>query len=214
MKTLIQKYPVISILRNIPEKYLVQYVNAIINGGIHCFEVALNTPDGDKQIKLLKQEFKNKIVVGGGTAITKERIDRAVEAGAEFLLTPSSSEKIIRYCHDQKIKILPGVMTPTDVELCVSYGYDTMKLFPAGDLPLNYVKSLKGPFDQTDYVAVGGISLSNAAQYLDSGYSGVGIASGLVPDEYIINMDWPAVTAYIRDRLPAIMACKSINSIG
>ncbi len=201
MKDLIKKHPIISILRNIPDSILVPYAEAILNGGIHCFEVALNTAGGDKQIKVLKQEFKDQIIVGGGTAITKERIDAAMEAGAEFLLTPSSSEKIISYCHDLKIKMLPGVMTPTDVELCVSYGYNTMKLFPAGDLPMKYVRSLKGPFDQTEYVAVGGVSLSNAGLFFENGFLGVGIASNLAPAAYLSEKNWHAITEYIRSSL-------------
>ena len=66
--------------------------------------------------------------------------------------------------------ILPGVFTATDVGICLEYGYDTMKLFPAGDMPLGYVKSLKGPFDGTDYVAVGGVNLENIKDFLAAGY--------------------------------------------
>jgi 2-dehydro-3-deoxyphosphogluconate aldolase/(4S)-4-hydroxy-2-oxoglutarate aldolase len=95
-------------------------------------------------------------------------------------------------------------MTPSDVELCVNHGFHVLKLFPAGDLPTGYIKSLKGPFDNTDYVAVGGVKADNIVNFLNSGFIGVGIGSNLVPKEIIDRKDWAAATAYITELIRSI----------
>lgn len=107
--------------------------------------------------------------MGAGTVTTPERCRIAMDSGAEFVLTPSVNRDTIEFCLKHAIRILPGVMTPTDVDVCLSYGLNIMKLFPAGDLPENYIKSLKGPFDGTEYVAVGGVNAGNIGTFLKEG---------------------------------------------
>src|SRR5699024_6373784 len=84
------------------------------------------------------------------------------------------------------------------VSRCLSYGYRTLKLFPASDLPLHYIKSLKGPFPQAEFVAVGGISPENTAEYLNAGYGGVGIGSSLTDKTLFARKDWGQITEDIR----------------
>lgn len=199
MKLILSQSPIIAILRNFPSELLIPYVESILNGGIRAFEVAMNTPNGAKQIAVLKEFFGNSITVGAGTAITVERIDAAIDAGAEFFLTPSVEERLLQYYHKNHLRLLPGVMTPSDVALCLKYEYPIMKLFPAGDLPPSYIKSLKGPFDTTDYVAVGGIHPGNIQSFFDSGFIGAGIGGSLVPSNIIQCRNWDDASAYIRE---------------
>ncbi|NLD88520.1 MAG: bifunctional 4-hydroxy-2-oxoglutarate aldolase/2-dehydro-3-deoxy-phosphogluconate aldolase [Clostridiales bacterium] len=180
MKELTKKYKITAILRGMETERAVRYVSALYEGGLRLFEVALNTKDALNQIERLCAEFPGAII-GAGTVLTPSLASDAVSAGAKFLLSPSTNPEVLEYCASQKIKILPGVLTPTDVSVCLSYGISTMKLFPAGDMPKSYVKSLRGPFDGTEYVAVGGISPENTPEYLKAGYIGVGIGSSLVP---------------------------------
>ena len=79
-----------------------------------------------------------------------------------------------------------------------------MKLFPAGDFPMKYIRSLKGPFDGTEYVAVGGVNLDNARDFIENGFAGVGIGSNLMPKEFIQNKDWERAAKYIADRMKSI----------
>lgn len=95
-------------------------------------------------------------MVGAGTAITVGLAKKALEAGAQFLLTPGTPLDVMEYCKKNRVKLLPSVLTPSEVAVSLEYGYQTMKLFPAGNMPLNYVKSLKGPFDRAEFVAIGG----------------------------------------------------------
>ena len=111
-------------------------------------------------------------MVGAGTAITVGLAKKALEAGAQFLLTPGTPLDVMEYCKKNRVKLLPSVLTPSEVAVSLEYGYQTMKLFPAGNMPLNYVKSLKGPFDRAEFVAIGGVSPGNCKKFLASGISG------------------------------------------
>ena len=193
MREILREHPILAIMRNIPSEKLIDYVEAIRQGGVNFFEVAMNTPDAVDQIRRLKAHFG-----GAGTVITVERAKAAVEAGAQFMVTPSTDIPVLAYCRDHGIPMTPGVLTPTDVSTCLSYGFDVMKLFPAGDMPMNYVKSLKGPFDGTDYVAVGGVTTDNMEEFLRRGCIGLGIGSGMIPKEAVNNCDWEAGTAHVK----------------
>ena len=197
MKTIIQNNPVCAILRGVDPSKVLDYAKAVYAGGIRMFEVAMNSEGAADQIDQLRTAFGDTAWVGAGTVTTPERCEAAKASGAQFFLTPSATVSTLEFCREQGIPLLPGIMTPTDVAVCLSYGYTTMKLFPAGDLPMGYIKSLKGPFDGTEYVAVGGVSPANIRQFFDAGFIGVGIGSSLAPKELVKAGQWDQVTDYI-----------------
>ena len=94
------------------------------------------------------------------------------------------------YCAENDIALLPGVLTPTDVATSLQFGYKTMKLFPAGSMPRHYVKDLQGPFDGTNYMAIGGVSPANIREFFDAGCISVGLASSLMPKDAVAANDW------------------------
>lgn len=198
IEEIVKANPVIGILRNVDSQLLPYYVESILNGGIHAIEVAMNTPDGAEQIRSLKTRFGKDLLIGAGTAITPERIHTAFNAGASFFLTPSVTEENLTRLSECHIPVLPGVFSPSDVELCLRHGFYTMKLFPAAELPLSYIKSLKGPFSNTEYVAVGGVSIENLADLFHAGFIGAGVGSSLVPRKYIDNRDWAGAAKEVR----------------
>ncbi|WP_233460689.1 bifunctional 4-hydroxy-2-oxoglutarate aldolase/2-dehydro-3-deoxy-phosphogluconate aldolase [Enterocloster lavalensis] len=204
-RQIFEQNPILAIMRNVPLEDTLNYAEAILNGGVKCFEVALNGAHACRQITLLRGEFGGDIVVGAGTAITVERAVNAMEVGAQFLLTPSAQPEILAYCRERGIALLPGALTPTDVALCVTHGFHTMKLFPAGDMPVNYIKSLKGPFDGTDYVAIGGVDCQNIGLFFRNGFLGAGLGSNIMPAEAIASKDWKAGTAWVRKIVEAAL---------
>lgn len=199
IRELFKTHRLCAILRNVPDSQVLNYAEAAYAGGIRLFEVAMNTETGDRQIRKLRDAFAGReVYIGAGTVIDEDRCLRAADAGAQFFLTPSAARSIMEYCRETGMPILPGVFTATDVGICLEYGYDTMKLFPAGDMPLGYVKSLKGPFDGTDYVAVGGLNLENIKDFLAAGYIGAGIGSNLIPKTMIAEGKWKDAEARVR----------------
>ncbi len=204
MKTIIEKYPVTAILRNVPEDVLIDYLESLYQGGLRSFEISFSAPDAPAQLRRAKGAMPKDLLIGAGTILTVEDAKMAQQAGADFMLSPSTNPPVLSYCADQKIRFLPGVFSPTDVSICLEHGFRTLKLFPAGDLPLSYVKSLKGPFPDTEYVAVGGVSPANALSYFKAGYIGAGIGSSLVSPEDFAKRNWKAITASIRTFLDSL----------
>lgn len=197
MKQIINENPILAILRNIPDDILLNYADAIIGGGVKFFEVALNSKGALEQIARLKAHFGNNIFLGAGTAINVELAKSAIDAGAEFLLSPSSDEDVLAYCERKGIMMLPGALTPSDVSLCVRHGFYTIKLFPAADMPMNYAKHLKGPFDGTEYVAIGGVNQNNMTEFIHNGYLGVGLGSNILPQDAVKARDWKRASEYV-----------------
>lgn len=198
MKKILEHNKICAIMRNVPLEKTLDYAEAVYNGGIGMFEVAMNSHDAVRQIEMMRRRFGDEAYVGAGTVITQARCEAAREAGAQFFLTPSATVGTMEFCRRYDIPLLPGVLTPTDVAVCLEYGYSIMKLFPAGDMPPSYIKSLKGPFDGTEYVAVGGVSVDNIGEFLAQGFIGVGIGSSLIPKEYVKNNEWEKASEHIR----------------
>ena len=130
--------------------------------------------------------------------ITPELCQQAIATGAQFLLTPGTPLDVLRYCRDHEIALLPGVLTPTDVAVSMEYGYHAMKLFPAGSMPLRYLKDLQGPFDKTQFMAIGGVNAENAADFLRAGYRSIGLASALMPKAAVAAGDWQTCENQVR----------------
>ncbi len=189
--------PLLAILRNVPEDITLDYAGAILKGGVKVFEVALNSPDALAQISMLRKAYGDQCLIGAGTAITVERAQAALDAGAQFLLTPGTPVDVFEFCRSRDVMLLPGVMTPTDVAVSLQYGFKTMKLFPAGGLPRSYIKDLKGPFDDTSYIAIGGVTPENIPEFIAAGCLGVGLASSLMPKDKVKNRDWDACAEYV-----------------
>lgn len=206
MKELFKQYRICAILRNIPSGCFLDYAEALYHGGIRLFEVALNSESAGEQIRMLREKFDGHAWVGAGTVTTKQRCLVAKEAGAQFFLTPSVSENTLKFCRENHLLLLPGVMTPSDVAFCLEYGYQALKLFPAGAFPLTYIKNLKGPFDNTEYVAVGGVSPQDIGKYFKAGYIGDGIGSNLAPAEYIRGRQWEKVEKHVKGLMAGIEA--------
>lgn len=197
IQQIVRENPILAIMRNVPMEKTIPYAKAIVDGGISFFEVAMNSPNACQQLSMLRKYFGDDVYIGAGTAITIERVDSAISAGAQFLLTPSTDIEILSYCHKGNIPLIPGVMTPSDVGLCYKYGYKILKLFPAGNLPDGYIKSLKAPLDGTDYIAIGGVTPDNIVHFLENGFIGVGLSNAILPKECVAKDDWVGARSYV-----------------
>ena len=142
---LVSKHPLLAILRNVPLEKTIDYAEAAVQGGAPFFEVALNSPHALEQITMLRTHFGDRCTVGAGTAITVERCKAALDAGAQFLLTPGTPLDVFSYCAENDIALLPGVLTPTDVATSLQFGYKTFWLLVQNhSLPSSSPANMKG----------------------------------------------------------------------
>ncbi|SDK06345.1 bifunctional 4-hydroxy-2-oxoglutarate aldolase/2-dehydro-3-deoxy-phosphogluconate aldolase [Natronincola ferrireducens] len=190
----IEKIGVVAILRKIQEEKVLDVVEAIYEGGVNAIEVTFNTVGAERMITNIKKSFGDKLLVGAGTIINEEQANIAIEAGAEFILSPSLHYDVIKVATKNDIIAIPGVYTPTEMVLAHQWGADIVKLFPAGSAGTDYMKLVKAPLDDIPIMAVGGIDLSNTADFIKAGAIGVGIGSALTPQKYIIYEEYDKIS--------------------
>lgn len=141
---------------------------AMCEGGLPCAEVTFRTAAAEESIRIMTEQFPE-MLVGAGTVISCEQVDRAVAAGAKFVVTPGFSAEIVKYCVEKNVPIMPGVVTPGEIMQAVNLGMKVVKFFPAESFGgLSTIKALAGPFPTLKFMPTGGISAKNVTAYLES----------------------------------------------
>lgn len=140
--------------------------NALIKGGLPCAEVTFRTEAAEESIKIMATKFPE-MFVGAGTVLTTEQVDRAVGAGAKFIVSPGFNPKVVEYCIKNNYPICPGIMTPTELEMALGFGLDVVKFFPAENAGgLKMIKAMSAPYTMMKFMPTGGINATNVRDYL------------------------------------------------
>ena len=140
---------------------------ALCDGGLPCAEVTFRTEAAQEGIRVMTEDFPE-MLVGAGTVLTMEQADRAITAGAKFIVSPGLNPKVVRHCLDQEMTMLPGTATPSDVERAMEFGLDVVKFFPAEAAGgLEMIKALAAPYVSMKFMPTGGINEKNLRSYLD-----------------------------------------------
>jgi len=183
----IKKYKICAIIRGAEAEKAVKIAQSLFDGGIKLIEVTFNTDKAIEMIEAIKRTMGDKMYVGAGTVLDQETAILAINAGAEFILSPSISEGMIKVCNRYGKVAIPGIMTPSEAVRAMELGADILKLFPAGELGPGYLKSIRSPLNHIEFIAVGGINLDNAKSFMKSGAIGLGIGGSLVDNSLVIN---------------------------
>jgi 2-dehydro-3-deoxyphosphogluconate aldolase/(4S)-4-hydroxy-2-oxoglutarate aldolase len=140
------------------------------------------------------------LLIGAGTVLTTEQADRAIDAGAAFLVAPGTSPKVVDHCLLRSVPIVPGVATPTDIELAMSFGLDAVKFFPAENLGgTSTLKALSGPYADMMFLPTGGITPELLPSYLELPYVLACGGSWLAPRDALAKGDFAAIRARIAE---------------
>ena len=140
---------------------------ALIEGEIPCAEVTFRTKAAEESIKIMSSKFPE-LLVGAGTVLTIEQADKAVAAGAKFIVSPGFNPKVVKHCIEKDIPVTPGCSSPSDVEQAIELGLEVVKFFPAEAAGgLNMIKSMAAPHVNMKFMPTGGINEKNVTSYLD-----------------------------------------------
>lgn len=139
---------------------------ALCEGGLPCAEVTFRTEAAEEAIRIMTGQFPE-MLVGAGTVLTTEQVDRAVAAGAKFIVSPGFNPTVVQYCIDKEIPITPGCMTPSEIEQALEHGLEVVKFFPAEPAGgLKMLKAMAAPYVGMKFMPTGGISAGNVREYL------------------------------------------------
>ncbi|MCL7456859.1 bifunctional 4-hydroxy-2-oxoglutarate aldolase/2-dehydro-3-deoxy-phosphogluconate aldolase [Micromonospora echinofusca] len=139
--------------------------DALLRGGLRSAEVTFRTDAAAEAIRVMSE--RPDLLVGAGTVLTPDQVDRAVEAGARFVVTPGFSPAVVRRCQELGVPVFPGVATGTEIQMALDAGLDTVKFFPAEQLGgVGMIKALAAPFRSVRFIPTGGVNTANLADYL------------------------------------------------
>ena len=147
-------------------KNAIPLAKALCEGGLPCAEVTFRTDAAEEAIRIMSEQFPD-MLIGAGTVLTIDQVDRAVAAGAKFIVSPGLNPNIVKYCVDKGILITPGCMSPSDIEIALENGLEVVKFFPAEPAGgLKMIKAIAAPYVNMKFMPTGGINIKNVKEYL------------------------------------------------
>lgn len=194
MNTKISAIGVVPVIKlNNPERDAAPLAKALCEGGVPVAEVTFRAAGADTAIKLMKEACPD-MLVGAGTVLTTEHVDKAITAGAEFIVTPGFDPEIVKYCVEKNIPIYPGCTTPTDYHAALKFGLEVLKFFPAEQSGgLAKIKAMSAPFPMFKVMPTGGIGLNNLKEYLSCPVIAACGGSYMVTADLIDNQKWDEI---------------------
>ena len=139
---------------------------ALIEGGLPCAEVTFRTAAAEESIRIMAEKYPD-MLVGAGTVLTIDQVNRAVKAGAKFIVSPGLNPQVVQYCQNIGVPVTPGVQTPSEIEQALSLGLDVVKFFPAEPAGgLKMIKAIAAPYTTLTFMPTGGINAQNVKEYL------------------------------------------------
>jgi Entner-Doudoroff aldolase len=181
----------------------VDTARALLAGGVDIMEITLRTPAGLPSIERVRRDVPQ-MLVGAGTVITPLQGRLAIEAGAEFIVSPGLDKDVAESCGQRGVLLFPGCVTPTEITAALKAGIDIIKFFPANIYGgIKAIKALAGPFPKVKFVPTGGVDLSNLADYIDKSVFAVG--GGWLCDKKAVNSgDFAAITKAAADSVAVV----------
>lgn len=186
---------------------------ALIKGGLPCAEITFRTAAAEESIRRISENFPE-MLVGAGTVLTKEQVDKAIAAGSKFIVSPGLNPEIVKYCQEKGVPMLPGCANPSDIEAALSLGLTEVKFFPAEAAGgLNMIKAMSAPYSNVKFMPTGGVNEKNLTDYLD--FDKILCCGGtyMVTKNMIANKEFDKIEQMSRDAVKSMLGFE-IRHIG
>lgn len=195
---------VIVIVRKLKNEYLLPAAEAMYRGGIRLVEITFD-PAGKfteentlQQIKLLRSHFGSDLYVGAGTVLSPGQVEAAHSAGASFIISPNTNPAVITAANELGMVSIPGAMTPTEIQFAHTSGADFVKIFPAAELGIDYLRAVSAPLNHIKMIAVGGIDERNIKGFYEAGAVAVGAGSCIIRKDAIADGEFNEITLHAK----------------
>jgi 2-dehydro-3-deoxyphosphogluconate aldolase/(4S)-4-hydroxy-2-oxoglutarate aldolase len=184
-------------------------VEAICAGGIPSLEITMTVPNATSVIRHVVREHGNSALIGAGTVTTGEQAEQCIRAGAEFLVSPGMSTHVLAVAQACAKLAIPGALTPTELMHAQDNGAKLIKIFPCGNVGgAKYLQSLRGPFPNVALIPTGGVSASNATDYIAAGAFALGVGGDLINAAALREGNLAKITQAARELVEAVRAAR------
>lgn len=206
----IRKVALVPVLRATSADLAIKAAAAIEAGGVSLLEVTMTVPGAIDVISAVIKSSQGRVLVGAGTVLDAETARACIIAGAQFIVSPALNERTIELCRRYSVVVIPGALTPTEIVTAWEAGADIVKVFPCGALGgPRYLSVLKGPLPQIELIPTGGVSLSNAADYLAAGACALGVGSDLVDSSALAKGNMEIITENAKKYVAVVQQARS-----
>jgi len=197
---------IIAVVRAKRADQVIPLSEALLAGGVLAIEITMTTPNAIAAIRQATQEFGSRALIGVGTVLDIPTCQAAIDAGAEFIVTPICRPDFVPLAHAADRPIMLGAYTPTEAQIAHEAGADFIKIFPADTLGPGYIKALRAPLPHLRIVPTGGVDVHNVADFLKAGCAALGVGGSLLSTKILENSDWPALTKKAQEFVHAARA--------
>ncbi len=198
-----KRLPILGILRGIDVESVEPLVEASISAGLKTIEITMNTRGAATLIEKAVATGGKRLTVGAGTVLSVKSLEIAFNAGATFIVTPALVEDVMKYCVKNKMPVFPGALTPQEIYNAWNAGATMVKVFPAGSFGPKYFKEIKGPFNDIELLACGGVTPENTKEYFSCGASAIAFGAEVFKKEWLAGKDFKSIGEAIKRYISA-----------
>lgn len=197
----------IAVIRTATDAQAIETARAAMAGGFEIIEITFGVPHATDVIAALVRQHPD-LLIGAGTVLTAEEVNFAVDAGADFLVSPCTLPEMIIAAQDREVVCIPGAFTPTEIYNAYSLGADIVKIFPAVANGPQYLRAVRGPLPQIPIMPTSGVDLSNVADWFSAGAVAVGAVSSVLDPLLIQSGNWDALTRRAAEFMAAVRSAR------
>jgi len=191
------------ILRGIDPSMILPLCKAIVLSGLKTIEITMNTPGASGLIRQMQDAAKGRLMIGAGTVLSMSDLYAALDAGATFIVMPTLVRDVTEYCGKNSIPVFPGALTPQEIYDAWCAGATMVKVFPAGCFGPSYLSDVKGPFQDVELLACGGVNEKNIKPYFSRGASAVSFGGSIFKREWLLNDEFEKIRQAIEALIQA-----------
>ena len=205
----IERLGAVAVVRLTDAERGMQIVEAIHKGGVSAIEITMTVPNALEMIGQVAREMADEVIIGVGSVTDREGARRAIEAGARYVVAPIFKPEIVEEAHRHGAPAMPGAFSPTEIQLAHEAGADVIKVFPADIVGMKFFKAVLAPLPHLKLMPTGGVSLTNAGDWLRHGAVAVGVGSALLDKKAIAESDYARLTENARTLVRSIAEARA-----
>lgn len=196
----------VAVVRLDNSERLPEIAAAVSEGGVSVLEITMTTPNALEAISMLAAKKNSDIIVGVGSVLNANMAKRAIDAGAQFVVSPVFKSQVVKICDRMETAVMPGAFTPTEIQAAYEEGADVVKVFPANIVGMAFFKGVLAPMPHLKLMPTGGVTLDNAGDWMKAGACAVGVGSALMDKKAIAAGDYETLKNNARRIMSSIEA--------